>query len=235
MKRRGIVWGMSVILTAGSLFYHFPAQVSQAEENVSVVSGGAVVEQPLPEIGTVTIFSVKKEKSLKKVTLTWSPVNDVQGYYVMRKTGSGFYQMVASVTQTGFEDLTVQAGNTYTYQVVAFQTLASGEVRTGTCAGEKTISLVPGKVKGLKVKKSRGKFIVTWKKTSGATGYQVYTKVFVKGIKTKYNKAKTLKSRKYKRGMLVRKMKYGFKVRAYKKVNGKNIYGPFTTVTKRYK
>lgn len=93
---------------------------------------------------------------------------------------------------------------------------------------------LPGKVKGLKVKKSRGKFTVTWKKTPGATGYQVYTKVFVKGIKTKYSKAKTLKSRKYKRGMLVRRMKYGFKVRAYKTVNGKKVYGPFATVTKRY-
>ena len=54
------------------------------------------------------------------------------------------------------------------------------------------------------------------------------------GIKTKYSRAKTQKGRSYKRGMLVHGMKYGFMVRAYKKVNGKKIYGPFTVVKKRY-
>ena len=57
---------------------------------------------------------------------------------------------------------------------------------------------------------------------------------FIKGIKTKYSRAKTQKGRSYKRGMLVHGMKYGFMVRAYKKVNGKKIYGPFTVVKKRY-
>lgn len=76
--------------------------------------------------------------------------------------------------------------------------------------------------------------MVTWKKTKSVSGYQVYTKVFVKGIKTKYSRAKTQKGRSYKRGMLVHGMKYGFMVRAYKKVNGKKIYGPFTVVKKRY-
>ena len=46
--------------------------------------------------------------------------------------------------------------------------------------------------------------------------------------------SKTQKGRSYKRGMLVHGMKYGFMVRAYKKVNGKKIYGPFTAVKKRY-
>ena len=114
------------------------------------------------------------------------------------------------------------------------QTPEAVPIQAGTSKNKKSVSLVPGKVKGLKVKRSHGKFIVTWKKVSGVSGYQVYTKVFVKGIKTKYSKVKTLKGRKYKRGMLVRHMKYGFKVRAYKKVNGKNVYGAFATVTKRY-
>lgn len=235
MKRKVMAWGMAVVLIIGGV----SGGVSQAEENANyanAVSGGAVTEQPLPDISAVTVLSAKKDKSLKKITLTWSAVSDIQGYYIMRKSGNEAFQTIGSVTGTSYEDFAVQAGNTYAYQVVAFQTLASGEVGTGTCANEKRVSLLPGKVKGLKAKKSRGKFTVTWKKTSGATGYQVYTKVFVKGIKTKYSKAKTLRSRtrKYKRGMLVRGMKYGFKVRAYQKVNGKKVYGPFATVTKRY-
>lgn len=111
---------------------------------------------------------------------------------------------------------------------------ASGSAVAAGAANEEARLFLPGKVKGLKVKKSHKKFTVTWKKTAGASGYQVYTKVFVRGIKTKYSKVRTMKGRKYKRGMLVRGMKYGFKVRALKKVKGKTVYGPFVTITKRY-
>ena len=124
---------------------------------------------------------------------------------------------------------------TYGLALESNQTVSGAGVSVGdTNKDKKPLSNKPGKVKGLKVKKSHGKFIVTWKKVPGASGYQVYTKVYVKGIRTKYSKAKTLKSRKFKRGILVRHMKYGFKVRAYKKIKGKKVYGAFATKTKRY-
>lgn len=234
MRKATIAFGIIASLLCGTFFSSFNNMVCRADETNAVVSGGAVSVPTYPEVSATTVLTLKKDKSLKKAELTWMAVADVQGYYIMRKTGKGEYQNIASVTELSYSDGSVKPGLTYTYQVIPWQGAENESPRLGSCTNEKTISLVPGKVKGLKVKKRRGKFTVTWKKTSGATGYQVYTKVFVKGIKTKYNKAKTLKSRKYKRGMLVRKMKYGFKVRAYKKVNGKKIYGPFSTVTKRY-
>ena len=246
MRRRLFVLSMAGLLTVGTLLQGLMGQVSRAEVTPNPATGNAVTVQPspeantvtvqpLPEIGAATLLSVKKAASLKKVTITWSAVGNAQGYYVMRKLSGGVYENIATVTGLSYEDLSVEAGKKYVYQVVAFQRQTDGTVHTGTCTNEKTIALVPGKVKGLKVKRGRGRsFTITWKKTSGATGYQVYTKVFVKGYKLKYNKVKTTKKRKYKRVRLVRKMKYGFKVRAYKKVNGKKIYGPFSTVTKRY-
>lgn len=232
MKNRKIALGLAAVLVLGTI----PSGVaSQAEASTNVSTGsGVIVAQTIPEPTKVTVLSVKKDTSLKKVTVTWTAVSDVNGYYVMRKSGGSGYQTIASVTGASYTDTSVKAGSKYTYQVVAWRKAPTGEIKIGAAANDKSISLVPGKVTGLKVKKGRRKFTVTWKKTKGATGYQVYTKVFVKGIKTKYNKAKTLKSRKYKRGMLVKGMKYGFKVRAYKKVNGKKVYGPFTTKTKRY-
>lgn len=234
MIRKGLAVGLAFVLAVGSLFCSMTGQVSKAEEGVGAVSGSAIVEQPLPEMAAVSVLSVQKTKSLKKVTVTWSAVNDVQGYYIMRKLTKGAYQNIASVQGTTYEDVSVQPGKTYTYQVIPWQ-MGEGEVpRLGSCANEMSISLVPGRIKGMKVKKGRGKFTVTWKKTANASGYQVYTKVFVKGIKTKYGKTRTLKSRKYQRKFLVKGMKYGFKVRAYQKVNGKKVYGPFSTVVKRY-
>ena len=91
----------------------------------------------------------------------------------------------------------------------------------------------PAKVKIKSVKSTGKKKIkVTWKWDYKADGYQVQyalNKKFTKGKKTKnagtYSEAKTLtklKSKKY----------YYVRVRAYKKVDGKKVYGKWSTVKK---
>lgn len=234
MKNRVLSFGLVVALVIGTMMVT-SGNDSQAAEKAGATSGSALLLQDnsLPP-ANVKILSIKKETSLKTVTLTWGAVSGANGYYVMRKSGKGVYQTVACVTGTSYKDTSVKAGTKYTYEIRAWYKTPLGILKIGGTQGAKSINLIPGKVTGMKVKKKRGRFIVTWKKTKGATGYQVYTKVYVKGIKMKYTKAKTLKKRKYKRGMLVKGMKYGFKVRAYKKVNGKKVYGPFTMKKKRY-
>lgn len=74
---------------------------------------------------------------------------------------------------------------------------------------------------------------ITWKKDKNATGYQIaytYKKGFKKSVKYSYvkNNAKTSTTlKKLKKG----KTLY-VKVRAYKTVNGKKIYGSYSTVKK---
>lgn len=241
MKKRNQIMVITALVFGLSITGLSVRQASADEVTADVASGGGaqiVVPQENP-LGAVTVTGAKKDTSLKKVTLTWNSVAEAQGYIIQRRTGKGAFVEIARVTDAvpgnkTYVDSKVQPGTTYLYQVCPWRVKADGNVETGICAKTVSVSLVPGKVKGLKAKKGRGRITVTWKKTAGVTGYQVYTKVFVKGFKMKYSRAKTQKSRKYKRGMLVRGMKYGFKVRAYKKVNGKKIYGPFTTVTKRY-
>lgn len=243
LNRLVTVWGITV-LAAGAVSVAGSGMSASADVAAGgAVSGSAVgpeVSQENP-LGISTMTGAKKAASLKQATLTWTQTGEAQGYIVMRKTGKGSYVEVARMTDgvpgnKVFVDKTVKPGTSYIYQVNLWRTRADGTVETGVCTNTVSVSLVPGKVKGLKAKKSRRKITVTWKKTKNITGYQVYTKVFVKGIKLKYSRAKTLKTktRKYVRGMLVKGMKYGFKVRTYKKVNGKKIYGPFATVTKRY-
>lgn len=220
----------------------FAGQKIYADEAAgdAVSGGGAQPETPQENsLGTVTFTSAKKSASLKKVTLSWNSAEEAQGYIIQRRTEKGTFAEIARVTDAAsgsktYVDSKVKPGTTYIYQVIPWRVAADGSTETGKCNKTLSVSLIPGKIKGLKAKKGRGKITIKWKKTSGASGYQVYTKVFVKGIKLKYSRAKTQKSRKYKRGMLVKGMKYGFKVRAYKTVNGKKIYGPFSTVTKRY-
>lgn len=89
----------------------------------------------------------------------------------------------------------------------------------------------PQKVKGLKVKKfSKKKLRISWKKLGSRDGFEVqyaWNKSFTKGKKTKRcgkNASKiTLKKLKSNKTYYVR-------VRAYKKYNGKRVYGPWSAV-----
>ncbi len=86
----------------------------------------------------------------------------------------------------------------------------------------------PKKVKGLKLKKSdRRNVKITWKRDKKVTGYQVVMRI---GTKGKYKVIKNITKNKkttYIKKKLKKKKKYYIKVRAYKKVNGKKVYGPY--------
>lgn len=85
----------------------------------------------------------------------------------------------------------------------------------------------PGKVKLKKVKPGKRKATVTWKKVSGAKGYEVW----MRQGKGKYKKVKTLSAKKLT--VTVKKLKkgkkYTFRVRAYsKKSSGGKLYGAYS-------
>ena len=90
----------------------------------------------------------------------------------------------------------------------------------------------PQKVSGVSVKKKKKKILVTWKCQTSVSGFQVQyaqNKAFTKRKKTveagKWSSSKILS--KIKRGK-----KYYVRVRAYKKVNGKKMYGAWSSVKK---
>lgn len=88
---------------------------------------------------------------------------------------------------------------------------------------------VPTKVKAAAGKK---KATIRWKRASGVNGYQVYRASKKKG---KYKKVKTItraKTTKYINKKLKKNKKYYYKIRAYKKVNGKTVYGAFSKTVK---
>ena len=83
------------------------------------------------------------------------------------------------------------------------------------------------KVSSLTVKGSKGKAVVKYKKTTGADGYKVvYSKT--KNFKKSTTKATTKTSYTLK----LKKGTYYVKAAAYKKVDGKKVYGKYTSVKK---
>lgn len=92
----------------------------------------------------------------------------------------------------------------------------------------KSIRILPEQVKLSSVKAKKGKKIaVKWKKTTGATGYEVsvaLNKKFAKGKKAKNTKAASYTFKK------LSKKKYYVRVRAYVSVGGEKVYGDYSTV-----
>lgn len=81
----------------------------------------------------------------------------------------------------------------------------------------------------LKVTAGKKKATVKWKKASGVSGYQVYRATKKKG---KYKKVKTLAKTRFVNKKLKRGKTYYYKVRAYKNVNGKKVYGAYSKIAK---
>ena len=71
---------------------------------------------------------------------------------------------------------------------------------------------------------------MTWKKVSGANGYEVYRSTSKKG---NYKLVKTVtKGKSYKDTKLSKGKTYYYKVRAYRNVNGEKVYGGYSSIEK---
>ena len=86
------------------------------------------------------------------------------------------------------------------------------------------VKINPVKIKSLK--KGKKSFTAQWSKANGVDGYQVQygLKKNFKGAKTKWSKGTKLTVKKLKS-----KKTYYVRVRAYKKINGKNYYSSWST------
>lgn len=182
--------------------------------------------------------SAKKADSLKAATVTWEAVTGADSYTVYRKQGKGKYAVCKNMKEVSFVNDGLKPGAKYTYKVMPIFAAANGDSIEGFVSKELVVSMVPAKLKKVKAYGIRGGIQIRWKRNKKASGYQVFMKVHVKGFKTKFNRVKTIKSNKttgYRCKMLVRNMKYSYRVRQFVKIKGKKIYGPYVTVTTKAK
>ncbi len=90
--------------------------------------------------------------------------------------------------------------------------------------------LSPGKVTGLKLKAKKQVIQVSWKKCSGAKGYEIW---YSTSKKWKKKKGKVTKKTKLKIRKLKSKKVYYVRVRAYTVQNGKKRYGKWSKTVKK--
>ena len=166
-----------------------------------------------------------KTKSDSKITLTWQKQKLVTGYQIYNNKNKKVAQIKGKNKRT-YTVTGLKGGTSYSYKIRSY-IIRGGKkyysAFTDLVVAETKISAPQISVSAKKSKQAN----ITWKKVTGATGYDIYRSTKEKGG---YKKIATTKKRSYIDKKLTRNKKYYYKVKAYKTVKGKKIYGSFSTV-----
>lgn len=182
------------------------------------------------KLGKVKIAATDSE-NYTTIRVTWNKVSGANGYRVYRSASKdGKYTAIGSTAKNSavtFLDKKAATGTTYYYKVRAYRNVNDKKIygSSSTAVKGKAILSVPA----LSVGSTSKTAVLEWSKVKGADGYQVYASASKNG---KYIRIKATKGT----GMTEEKLATGktryYKVRAYRKVNGKAVYGSFSKVKK---
>ena len=181
-------------------------------------------------VGKVTRVSVS-DINETEATVDWSKADNADGYEVKLSKNNGSYKTIADkVGRTVYlSDLTPDSQ--YRVKIVAYKKVNGKKVYGEESSYHRfyTDEVNVGKVKNVSVSDiTKNSAYVSWSKVTDAKGYNVY---LAKGNGSfKYEGTTT--SRNYKIRSLNSNTDYRVKVEAYKKVNGKEYTGDFSSIKK---
>ena len=176
----------------------------------------------------VKLLKQKSTYSTSTITLAWDKVSGVTGYEIYRATSkNGKYAKIKTHAKNSFKDTKLKAGKTYYYKVRAYK-LVNGMKIYGDYSSVVAMETKTSKP-SIKVKAGKKQVKITWNKVSGANGYEIYMSTSKSG---KYKKIKSANAKtiSFTKKKLTEGKKYYFKVRTYKKINGKKIYSGWSIV-----
>lgn len=174
-----------------------------------------------------------KSTAYNKLKVSWKVVPAAASYQIYRSTKKdGDYQNIKTIDSVGtssWTDSSVKTGKTYYYKIKVVVKTQNGNQTSGF-SNVKSAKAVPAKTT-LKAKASNAKNVkLTWSKVKGANGYEIYRSNSKDG---KYQKVKTISkggTTSYKDGKLKKSTTYYYKIRAYRKVDRKKVYGSYSSV-----
>ncbi|MEA4922489.1 MAG: hypothetical protein VB031_03880 [Eubacteriaceae bacterium] len=190
-----------------------PAEVYSITVNVSLAA-------PKIKAGSVSYNTNK---------ISWKKVDGAAGYKVYRSTKktSGF-KRVKTTKATSWKNTKLKTGKTYYYKVRAYKERNGKQVysKHSNVAKAKPVPAAPM----LKLTAGSNSIKATWSKVKGSNGYKLYRATSKAGKYKAIRNAKGSWNRDYTSVNKKSGKKYYFKVRAYKTVNGKNVYGKMSAV-----
>ncbi len=183
------------------------------------------------EISAYTNLAKVKNLKLTKattsaVTLKWDKVSGAAGYVVYRYSG-GEWVKVTTVKGNTATVSKLKAGTTYKFMVKAYKKVGKTTVN-GESSSTLSVKTALGQVKNLKAS-ARKKTSITlkWDKVTGATGYTIE-----RYNGKKWVKVGSVKTNSFTNKDLKRNTQYQYRVKAYGKVNGKNVNGAVSATLK---
>lgn len=170
--------------------------------------------------------SVKANLATKNsIKVTWKKATGADVYKVTySKAGGKKITKTTSNTSITLKNLT--AGAKYTVKVAAGAKIGSKTYYGTSSASASATTLKKISISGVK-KSAAGKVKVSFKNIAGETGYQISKSTSKSGTKIVSTFASTKATSKVVKA--AKGKKYYYKVRAYKTVSGKKIYGTWST------
>ncbi|MCR4675153.1 MAG: N-acetylmuramoyl-L-alanine amidase, partial [Lachnospiraceae bacterium] len=180
----------------------------------------------LKKSGSFDAVSITKIKTsgFNNVKIYWDEVSGASSYNVYRKTSDSNWEKLGNTSSTYYKDKTAELNTTYSYAVAPCDSSYEGDKSTS-----KSITTGSGQVENLTVKSSTfNANRVSWDKLDGVTGYRVYRREGTSGSFTCIADVSSSKNT-YKDTTSVCGTTYQYRVRAYRTVSGKNIYGKYSS------
>lgn len=166
-----------------------------------------------------------------KLTLSWNAIAGVTGYRIYKynpttKKYEYLKQLNGSATNT-YTDENLTQGTQYRYRVRAFIKVNDKNVYGKYTSKLKTYTK-PKKVT-LKAKAGTKKATLTWGKVTGATGYRIYMKTG-NGNFSRIKQIAKGSTVSYVKTGLTKGKTYYFKIRAFRTIDGKKVYGAYSKI-----
>ena len=214
----------------GTTYYYTVKAYSYAWGEMTVSSYDKDGVAGKARLGKVKIATANSE-SYSTIRVTWNKVSGANGYKVYRSTSKdGKYAAIGSTAKNSavtFFDKKAVTGKTYYYKVRAYRNVSGKKVYGSYSATEKAKAVLSAPT--LSAGSTSKTAVLEWSKVKGADGYQVYASDSQNGTYTRIKITKGTGATD--ESLLTGKTRY-YKVRAYRKVNGKAVYGSFSKIKK---
>ena len=177
---------------------------------------------------TSTSYVLKQEDTKTNyIKLSWKATKGATGYRLYKYNAkTKVYEKMVTTTKTSYTVKGLSAGKVYTFKLRPY-TRKNNKVNWGGYYETFEAMTRPNKVRNIDFEPLSTKTAtLSWNKVSGATGYRVYK---YDAEANEWVKVKTLTSTSCQINSMKSGTDYTFRVRAYKKLNGRVLFGSAST------